>query len=62
MTRRPVVLLPGGVLVISGFTRPQVPALRLVYETAGLQSAGDFSLDEWVLLKFVAPTLTCYHR
>ena len=55
-------LLPGGVLVLSGFTRPQVPALRLVYETAGLQSAGDFSLDEWVLLKFVAPTLTCYHR
>jgi len=49
-------LLPGGVLLISGFTRPQVPALRLVYETAGLQSAGDFSLDEWVLLKFVAPT------
>jgi ribosomal protein L11 methylase PrmA len=48
-------LRPGGVLVISGFTRPQVPALRLVYETAGLQSAGDFSLDEWVLLKFVVP-------
>jgi len=49
-------LVPGGVLIISGFTRPQVPALRLVYETAGLQSAGDFGLDEWVLLKFVAPT------
>jgi 2-polyprenyl-3-methyl-5-hydroxy-6-metoxy-1,4-benzoquinol methylase len=49
-------LVPGGVLVISGFTRPQVPALRLVYKTAGLQSAGDFSLDEWVLLKFAAPT------
>ena len=49
-------LLPGGVLVISGFTRPQVPALRLVYETTGLQSAGDFSIDEWVLLKFIAPT------
>jgi len=49
-------LAPGGVLVISGFMRPQVPALRLVYETAGLQSAGDFGLDEWVLLKFVAPT------
>ena len=49
-------LVPGGVLVISGFTRPQVPALRLAFETAGLQSAGDFNLDEWVLLKFVAPT------
>jgi ribosomal protein L11 methyltransferase len=48
-------LVPGGLLVISGFTRPQVPALRLAFETAGLQSAGDFNLDEWVLLKFVAP-------
>jgi ribosomal protein L11 methyltransferase len=45
-------LLPGGVLLISGFTRPQAPALRLAYETTGLQSAGDFTLDEWVLLKF----------
>jgi ribosomal protein L11 methylase PrmA len=49
-------LVPGGVLVVSGFMRPQAPALRLAYETAGFQSAGDFSLDEWVLLKFVAPT------
>jgi len=45
-------LLPGGVLLISGFTRPQAPALRLAYEKAGLQSAGDFTLDDWVLLKF----------
>lgn len=45
-------LLPGGVLLISGFTRPQAPALRLSYETAGLRSAGDFTLDDWVLLKF----------
>ncbi len=45
-------LLPGGVLLISGFTRPQAPALRLACETTGLQSAGDFTLDEWVLLKF----------
>ena len=48
-------LLPGGVLLISGFTRPQAPALRLAYETTGLQSIGDFCLDEWVLLKFTAP-------
>jgi ribosomal protein L11 methyltransferase len=47
-------LKPGGVLLISGFTRPQAPALRLAYETAGLKSAGDFSLDDWVLLKFTA--------
>lgn len=44
-------LRPSGVLLISGFTRPQAPALRLTYETAGLQSAGDFTLDAWVLLK-----------
>ncbi|MBS0421755.1 MAG: 50S ribosomal protein L11 methyltransferase [Proteobacteria bacterium] len=48
-------LLPGGVLLISGFTRPQAPALRLAYETAGLQSIGEFCLDEWALLKFSAP-------
>ena len=47
-------LKPGGVLLISGFTRPQAPALRLTYETAGLQSAGDFTLDDWVLLRFTA--------
>jgi ribosomal protein L11 methylase PrmA len=50
-------LLPGGVLLISGFTRPQAPALRLAFETAGLQSIGEFSLDEWALLKFLAPSL-----
>jgi len=48
-------LLPGGVLLISGFTRPQAPALRLAFETAGLQSTDGFYLDEWVLLKFGAP-------
>ncbi len=51
-------LLPGGVLLMSGFTRPQVPALRLSYEAAGVQSAGDFTLDDWVLLKF-ARALQC---
>jgi ribosomal protein L11 methyltransferase len=45
-------LKPEGVLLISGFTRPQAPALRLAYETAGLQSAGSFGLDDWVLLRF----------
>jgi ribosomal protein L11 methyltransferase len=47
-------LKPGGVLLISGFTRPQAPALRLAYETAGLQSARDFTLNDWVLLRFTA--------
>jgi ribosomal protein L11 methylase PrmA len=48
-------LSPGGVLLISGFTRPQAPALRLAYGAARLKSAGDFALDDWVLLKFTAP-------
>lgn len=47
-------LKPGGVLLISGFTRPQAPALRLAYETAGLKSAAEFTLEGWVLLKFTA--------
>ena len=45
-------LVPGGVLLISGFMWPQVPALRLAYETVGLNSDGSFSLDDWVILKF----------
>lgn len=47
-------LVPGGVLLISGFMWPQVPALRFAYETVGLKSEGSFSLDDWVLLKFSA--------
>ena len=43
-------LLPGGVLLLSGFTRLQAPALRLVYENAGLIFAGHSDLDEWTLL------------
>jgi len=29
-------LAPGGALLLSGFTRPQTPALRVLYERAGL--------------------------
>jgi len=47
-------LVPGGILLISGFMWPQVPALRLTYENAGLESEGSFTLDDWVLLKFSA--------
>ena len=47
-------LLPGGILLISGFMWPQVPALRHTFETAGLQSDGAFSLDDWVLLRLTA--------
>jgi ribosomal protein L11 methyltransferase len=45
-------LVPGGILLISGFMRPQIPGLRRVYEATGLKSRGHFSLDEWGLLKF----------
>ena len=55
-------LRPAGVLFISGFTRPQAPALRLRYETAGLQSIGEFCLDEWALLKFSAPEARRSHH
>jgi ribosomal protein L11 methyltransferase len=46
-------LAPGGILFISGFTRPQMPSLRVHYEQEGLTFQGDFKLDEWALLKFI---------
>jgi ribosomal protein L11 methyltransferase len=45
-------MAPGGVLLISGFTRLQIPALRVLYENAGLTFLDYFSLDEWAALKF----------
>jgi ribosomal protein L11 methyltransferase len=47
-------LRPGGTLLISGFTRPQAPALRVVYERLGLTFAGSSDLDGWTLLTFDA--------
>jgi ribosomal protein L11 methyltransferase len=47
-------LVPGGVLLMSGFTRPQTPALRVLYESAGLTLVGNSSLDEWALLTFAS--------
>ena len=38
-----------GVLVISGFTRVQVPAMRVHY---GMRAVGESYLDEWALLAF----------
>ena len=40
-------LAPRGVLVISGFMRSQVPALRVHYE---MRVAGEARLEEWALL------------
>jgi ribosomal protein L11 methyltransferase len=48
-------LRPGGTLLISGFTRAQMPVLRLAYERERLECMGDACLDEWVLLRFVKP-------
>jgi len=45
-------LRPDGVLLLSGFTRMQMPALRLVYENLGLIYVRHSGLDEWTLLTF----------
>jgi ribosomal protein L11 methyltransferase len=45
-------LLPGGILLLSGFTRPQVPALQVLYERTGLTFVRDSHLDGWSLLMF----------
>ena len=45
-------LMPGGVLLLSGFTRPQTPALRVLYDRIGLTCVSDSHLDEWSLLMF----------
>jgi ribosomal protein L11 methyltransferase len=48
-------LKPGGLLLMSGFTPRQTPALRVLYERAGLTFEGTSSLDEWAVLTFAAP-------
>jgi ribosomal protein L11 methyltransferase len=45
-------LRPGGGLLLSGFTRPQSPALRVVCEKMGLAFASESHLEEWALLLF----------
>ena len=44
----------GGLLLVSGFTRPQAPALRLIYERLGLTFTGSSDLEEWTALRFEA--------
>jgi ribosomal protein L11 methyltransferase len=48
-------LRPGGLLLMSGFTRWQLPVLRTLYERAGLRFEGYSSLDEWAVVTFAAP-------
>jgi ribosomal protein L11 methyltransferase len=45
-------LVPGGVLLLSGFTRPQTPALRVLYEKAGVTFVRESCLEEWAMLMF----------
>lgn len=45
-----------GVLAISGFTRVQVPAMRVHYEAEGLEVMVQACLDEWALLLLRAPS------
>jgi ribosomal protein L11 methyltransferase len=45
-------LAPGGALLLSGFTRPQGPALRVLYERTGLAFASETHRDEWALQVF----------
>lgn len=44
----------GGDLLLSGFTRPQSPALRVAFEHVGLALISESHLDDWVLLRFRA--------
>lgn len=45
-------LAPQGQLLISGFTRAQIPALRLAFEDQGLDLLTESELEGWVLLVF----------
>jgi ribosomal protein L11 methyltransferase len=45
-------LLPGGFLLLSGFTRPQTPALRVLYARAEVTFLRESHLDEWSMLMF----------
>jgi ribosomal protein L11 methyltransferase len=45
-------LLPGGFLLLSGFTRPQTPALRVLYEKAEVTFVRESHLDGWSMLMF----------
>jgi ribosomal protein L11 methyltransferase len=45
-------LVPAGLLLLSGLTRPQTPALRVLYESSGVTFVRESHLDEWALLMF----------
>ncbi len=43
-------LSPGGQVLLSGFTRLQVPALEIAFEKHGLRKTSVAYLDDWALL------------
>jgi ribosomal protein L11 methyltransferase len=45
-------LRPDGILLLSSFTRPQTPSLRVLYESLGLRFITESHLDDWALLRF----------
>jgi ribosomal protein L11 methyltransferase len=45
-------LRAGGILLLSGFTRPQTPSLRVLYESLGLTFVTESHLEDWALLRF----------
>jgi ribosomal protein L11 methyltransferase len=47
-----LALSPKGILLVSGFTRLQVPALRVAFSQVGLTVSNDSYLEEWALLMF----------
>lgn len=42
---------PAGVLLLSGITRPETPALRVSYERLGMKVRSESHLQEWALLR-----------
>jgi ribosomal protein L11 methyltransferase len=49
-------LTPGGVLLLSGFTHLQTPALRVLYQATQVTFRREARLDEWALLMFECPS------
>ncbi len=50
-------LVPGGQLLLSGFTRLQTPALRVLYEGLGLHFLSESEYEGWALLHLQRPRL-----
>ena len=45
-------LAPGGTLILSGFTRLQIPFLHVAYSSLGLTYVTEAHLEEWALMMF----------